>query len=285
MEKGIRHILTVDFEEWFHGLDIPYENWCSYESRIEQNTETLLQIFEECGVRATFFVVADIADKFPYLVRMIHDAGHEIGSHGYIHQRYTQISPEEIREDINKSIQKIACITGEHPMGFRAPCFSLNEGNSWILDYLIENDIRYDSSLFPIKLDRYGVSTNRTSPHVIRKKSGAIWEFPITPCRFGLIKIPFAGGAYFRLCPFCLMKKMFDWTARQQKVVTFYIHPWELDDKQPVIRIPLRLKWTHYTGLGKFEKKLRKLLHIYPFGPIRDYLESSHDASLLTQGI
>ena len=269
----MQHIMTVDLEDWFHGLDIPHTEWSRYPSRIEFSTNQLLEFMDSFQVKATFFVLGDIAAKNPRLIRTIQELGHEIASHGYIHHRYTLLPEKEIRADIDESISILADITGTRPVGFRAPCFSIDQENMWILDYLAQQDIQYDSSMFPIKIDRYGIQGMKTKPHRIQTSTGSIYEFPITPSRYSFIRIPFAGGAYFRVIPFGVVNKLFARAQSIDKVVTFYIHPWELDLYQPRIPVVFRLRLPHYFGLKRFSGKLKKLFAHYRFGPIREYID------------
>jgi polysaccharide deacetylase family protein (PEP-CTERM system associated) len=268
------NVMSVDLEEWFHGLDLPRDRWPSLERRVEANTGQLLEILAAHEVKATFFVLGDIVGRVPHLIRAIDESGHQVGCHGLLHRRYTTLSDEEIRADIDQSIEAVGNVIGRVPDAYRAPCFSLSPQNMSMLDHLAHRGVKYDSSMFPIKIDRYGIRDAPCAPHLRHTPSGTIWEFPITPAHFAGLRIPFAGGAYFRLFPFALITRLFRNAVRANKIVTFYIHTWELDADQPRIPVARRLAFTHYYGLGTFRQKLEKLLSLYRFGTIEQCIRS-----------
>lgn len=273
-------IMTVDLEEWFHGLDIPRDLWEQYESRLEFSAYELLRILHEHRASATFFVLADIAKKYPSLISDIQRERHEVASHGSVHQRYLLLSDNAIRDDIVESVNIISDIIGRKPLGFRAPCFSVTKKNIWILEFLTEHGFQYDSSVFPVRIDRYGANDFPTRPYRIQNSKGTIWEFPVTPVQYWPIRIPFAGGAYFRILPFFLLKRFLKRAALMNGVITFYIHPWELDDGQPRLYLPYRLSLTHYFGLRHFRAKLERLISSFRFGTIAQYLEMQSTRNL-----
>src|SRR6185503_7031515 len=233
-DDRVVNAMTIDVEDYFHvsvfdGL-VPRHAWGSMESRVCANTERLLELFDETGVTATFFVLGWVAERFPRLVRQIAAAGHEIASHGYHHQLLYTLTPAQFREDVRASKALLEQASGTAVIGFRAPSYSIVESSLWTLDILIEEGYAYDTSIFPIHHDRYGIPNAERHEHVIDRKAGSLIELPASTTRVGNVNLPIAGGGYFRLLPYAWTHWGIDRVNRlERKPVVFYVHPWELD--------------------------------------------------------
>jgi len=282
------HALTIDVEDYFHvsafEREIDRRDWPSFECRVEQNTRRLLDLFALHRVHGTFFVLGWVAERYPQLIADIHTAGHEIASHGFWHRLvYTQ-SPAEFREDIRMSKQCLEDIAGTPVTAYRAPSFSITKSSRWSLEILAEEGFSIDSSIFPIYHDRYGMPGARREPHPLATPSGTLWEFPPSVCRFAGKNIPIAGGGYFRLFPSTLMRRFWNIAQRQTSApLMFYLHPWEIDPKQPRLRKgSLATRFRHYLNLGSTYTKLSKMLSHFRFAPIRDVAAQFSHSSVPT---
>jgi polysaccharide deacetylase family protein (PEP-CTERM system associated) len=273
--------LTIDVEDYFQvnafARDISRDDWDSYPMRVEGNTRRILEMLDEFSVRATFFVLGWVAERLPYLVREIQGGGHEIACHGYGHELIYVIGPEAFRQDIRRAKGFLEDITGERIHGYRAPSYSITKHSLWALDILIEEGFSYDSSVFPVIHDTYGIPDAPRFPHLIKRESGSIMEFPLTtyPVRFGKkeLRLPIAGGGYLRLFPACIVKKGINAiNNREGQPAVFYFHPWEIDPRQPRIKAGLKSRFRHYLNLETTERKLREIIGSIPFGTMRDSL-------------
>jgi polysaccharide deacetylase family protein (PEP-CTERM system associated) len=278
---GPLNAMTVDVEEHFQVSAfervIERESWSDRPSRVQANTERLLDLFEETGVRATFFVLGWIAQRKPDLVRRIADRGHEIGSHGYSHSLVYDQQPEVFREETARSKILLEEIAGRPVTGYRAASFSIGWRNLWALDVLAELGFRYDSSLFPVYHDRYGMPGAPRRIHEVTTPGGStLVEVPPSTLRFGRANLPVAGGGYLRLFPELLSHWAIRRLNRREGMpAVVYVHPWELDPAQPRIRAPLLSRLRHYGGLRGMEAKLRRLLVRFRFGPVERVIEEA----------
>jgi len=273
----IVNAMSVDVEDYFQvsAFDrvVSRAGWDEFDSRVVPNTQRILELFAQEGVRATFFVLGWVAERFPRLVKEIALAGHEIASHGYHHQLLYTLTPAQFREDARTSKALLEQASGSPVLGFRAPSYSIVESSLWALDILIEEGYAYDASIFPIHHDRYGIPNAERHAHVLRRKSGTLIEMPASTTRVGNVNLPIAGGGYFRLLPYA-------WTRwgisrvnrRERKAVVFYFHPWELDPDQPRFAVGAASRFRHYTGLAKTAARLRRLLHEFRFTSVADVL-------------
>lgn len=265
---------TVDVEDYFQVTaferDIPRSRWPEFPSRVVRNTQRLLELLDRHRVQATFFVLGWIAERFPQLVSEIHAAGHEIGSHGYWHRLIYEQSPDEFRDDLRRSRDVLTDVIGQEIHCYRAPTFSITRKSWWALEILVEEGFTVDSSIFPVRHDRYGVPDAQPGIHRINTPSGAITEFPPATLRLFGRNLPVAGGGYFRLAPL-------SWTLRCVRSINekagrplmCYIHPWEIDDQQPRLGVGSRLsRIRHYLNLGKTEQRLNQLLAHCNFGRV-----------------
>lgn len=267
------NMMTVDVEDYFQvsAFDrvVSRESWNSCESRIVANTNRVLELFASCRVRATFFVLGWIAERFPELVRDIAAAGHEIASHGYHHQLIYQLTPQQFREDVHASKGVLEALTGRPVLGFRAPSYSLVTSTLWALDTLIDEGYIYDASIFPIHHDRYGIPDAKRHAHIVQRRAGALIEVPASTVRAGNLNLPIAGGGYFRLLPYSWTR----WGIRrvnrtERQPVVFYFHPWEVDPNQPRLPVGPATRVRHYSGLSSTTARLRRLLHDFQFDSV-----------------
>ncbi len=264
-----KHYFTVDVEEYFQvsALEpyVPRHRWDDYESRVTRAVARLLELLGNHDARGTFFVLGWLADKHPQMVKRIAEAGHEIASHGWDHKRVTQQTPEQFRDSVRRSKARLEDLVGEAVLGFRAPSFSIVPGLEWTLDILIDEGYRYDSSLFPVRRRGYGYSNGQRDPHWLERPGGRILEIPPATLRRWGNNLPAAGGAYFRLFPYGLVRAALSECQRRRVPGTFYIHPWELDPDQPRLPVSWLTRVRHYGGLHRTVPRLKRLLSEFAF--------------------
>ena len=271
-----RHIvnaMTIDVEDYFHvsvfdGV-VPRHQWDGLESRVCANTERILEILDERDVRATFFILGWVAERFPDLVRRIAWAGHEIASHGYAHRLVYDQTPTAFREDVRRAKALLEATAGVPVMGFRAPSYSITARSLWALDILIEEGYTYDTSIFPIHHDRYGIPLSARHPYWIHRDAGSILEIPGSTLRWNGMNLPIGGGGYFRLLPYAWTRWGISQLHRQeQRPAVFYLHPWEIDPDQPRLHTSTLGRMRHYGRLNRTAGRLRRLLSEFSFGPL-----------------
>jgi len=247
------HHFTVDLEEYFQvsALEsrVARSQWTRFESRVFRQVNLLLELLARYEARATFFVLGWVAVRHAELIRTIARAGHEIASHGWDHARVTQQTPLQFRVSIQCTKDALEEISGAPVLGFRAPSFSIVPGREWALDILVEEGYRYDSSLFPVQRPGYGYPNGRPDPHWLERPVGRLAEIPPTTLRWCGLRLPAAGGAYFRLLPYGVVRTAFRQCERRGVPGTFYIHPWELDPDQPRLDVSWLTRARHYGGL------------------------------------
>ena len=263
--------MTIDVEDYFHvsvfdGV-LPRSSWDSMESRVVANTERLLDLFDEHAVRGTFFVLGWVAERHPDLVRAIAGRGHEIASHGYAHRLVYDQTPAAFRADVRRAKQLLEDASGRPVVGYRAPSYSITARSLWALDVLLEEGYQYDSSIFPIRHDRYGIPLSGRQPYAIERNGGTLVEVPGSTTHLGPLNLPVAGGGYFRILPY--------WWTRwgisrvnnsERRPAVFYLHPWEIDPDQPRLRAGRLSAFRHYRNLHCTEARLRRLLTDFRFG-------------------
>lgn len=277
--QTIVNAMTVDVEDYFHvaalAQSIDRSQWSSMEYRAEQSTQRLLRVFERAGIKATFFVLGWVAKRSPQLVREIHRAGHEIASHGMSHKLVFDQTPEEFASETYESKALLEDITGERVLGYRASTYSITRRSLWALDILHEAGFAYDSSIFPIRHDTYGIPDAPVTPGRISTPKGAsILEFPMSTAPMLGLKIPVSGGGYFRLLPYWLTRRGLMTLNRLERPFIFYLHPWEVDPEQPRIRAGWKSRLRHYTNLDRCEARLCRLIEEFRFAPVREVLRS-----------
>jgi polysaccharide deacetylase family protein (PEP-CTERM system associated) len=270
--KPITNALTIDFEDWYQGLEIPHTEWSGYEDRVVPAGRRVLKLLAENGTRATFFVLGYVAEQHPEIVREIAEAGHEIGTHGYSHTLIYQQTPELFRREMDRTIKLLQDLAGQPVLGHRAPFFSITRESLWALEVLGELGIRYDSSIFPVLNYRYGIEDAPRWPYAVTAGEREIIEFPISTLQLFGRNVPIAGGAYFRIYPYAFTRRAFKSVNGKGYPVVFYVHPWELDPDHPRIPLPRRISLTHYFNLGKTERRLRRLLADFSFAPMKEVL-------------
>lgn len=271
-ESGLDVILSFDVEEHFRieaaaGLNLDPALKAACSERLAPSTRWILDQLEAQGQKATFFILGQVARQDPGLVREIHRAGHEVASHGWDHRRVLEMNPASFREDVRKSKDALEQVTGDAVVGYRAPTFSVVRRTNWALDVLAELGMLYDSSIYPVRHDRYGVPGAPRAPFLARGCERQILEIPPATLRLGGVNAPVGGGGYFRLLPLFLM----EWAIAQVRrdvrpaVAMLYFHPWEFDPGQP--RLPLRnvSRFRTYVGITRSQSRLISLLSRYRF--------------------
>jgi polysaccharide deacetylase family protein (PEP-CTERM system associated) len=232
----------------------------------------LLDQLAASDARGTFFTLGWIAERHPGVVRAIAAAGHEVGSHGWGHERIPTLTPEEFRASVRDSKAALEDLIGQPVLGYRAPSFSILRGGEWALDILIEEGYRYDSSLFPVRRAGYGYEGGERDPHRLVRSVGVLDEVPPATIRLGSNLLPAGGGAYFRLLPYRVVHAALKAAEHRRVPGTFYIHPWELDPEQPRFAVTHKTRIRHYGGLRKTARRIRRLLTDFRFQPIAETL-------------
>jgi polysaccharide deacetylase family protein (PEP-CTERM system associated) len=260
-----KNVISVDVEDYFHAeafADIVERSrWDTYESRVESNTRRLLELFAELHVEGTFFILGWVAERFPGLVKQIADAGHELACHSYWHRLIYKLDAREFREDTYRAKQVIEQIAGAPIYGYRAPTYSIVTSSLWATEVLAELGFTYDSSIFPIHHERYGIPEAPRCPFLLHTKSGTLTEYPIATFRlWGKLNFPFGGGGYLRLLPWWYNRFGLSRAGAEKLPVIAYIHPWEIDPQQPRLNGRMTSRLRHYTNLGKTYGRLAKLL-------------------------
>ncbi len=281
VEAPITNAFTVDVEDYFQVTaferDIRRDDWDNFPSRVVPNTQRLLELLAAQDVRGTFFVLGWVASRYPDLIQDIHAAGHEIASHSYWHRLVYQQTPDEFREDLRASKQILEDLIGQPVTMYRAPSFSITRRSLWALEILVEEGFTVDSSIFPIRHDRYGIHDAKTSLHQIDTPSGPLWEFPPSVVRMGRLNLPVSGGGYFRLYPFALSASCLRRINQSHRApFMFYVHPWEIDPRQPRLRVgSFSSRARHYVGLTRTHSRLDALLSAFPFGTMREVIDKA----------
>ncbi|MDJ0710583.1 MAG: DUF3473 domain-containing protein [Woeseiaceae bacterium] len=260
---SLRNAMSIDVEEffqvWAFASTTSRDEWGSFDSRVEYSTGVALRLFDEAGVRATFFTLGWVAEKHPQMIREIVAAGHEIASHGYDHAKVTEQTRDEFRKDVTRAKAILEDISGQEVLGFRAPSFSIGADTLWAQDVLHDTGHRYSSSIFPVVHDHYGMPD--ASRFAYRTECGLL-EVPMSTIRAFGRNLPCGGGGYFRVAPY----RYFQWAIRRLNAAegqpaVFYFHPWELDPEQPRMSgIPLKSRFRHYVNLRRMERRLERLL-------------------------
>jgi polysaccharide deacetylase family protein (PEP-CTERM system associated) len=270
------NLLTIDVEDWFHTTALePYvsmDQWESLTSRLEFNVRLLLDLFAARNIRATFFILGWVAERYPELIKQIDRGGHEIASHGYRHRLIYALSPRTFRDYALRSKNLLEDLTGKPVLGYRATSFSIIQSTLWALDVIKEIGFIYDSSMFPIKHDIYGINGFPRFPFMHR--NGLI-EIPPSTVRFLGRNFPIAGGGYFRLYPYWLTQKGIQSLNQSGHPAVLYLHPWELDPSCPKIENADRLtKFRQYINLNKTKKRLEKFIEEFKVVSIGEYLRT-----------
>jgi polysaccharide deacetylase family protein (PEP-CTERM system associated) len=274
--------ISVDVEEYFHveafaGVISP-DSWASYESRIERNTNDILELFLKYNTKATFYILGCVAERYPALIKMIAAVGHEIGCHGFWHRPIYRQTPDQFRLDIRKARNILMEIINAPIVSYRAPSFSVTQATLWALDIMVEEGFHIDSSIFPIRHDIYGIPNGKRFPYQqITPANKQITEFPPSTIRLGKNNLGVAGGGYLRLLPYNFTR----WAIRhinnvENQPIMVYFHPWEIDPEQPRIPASWKSKVRHYTNLNKMRGKIEKLLNDFQFDTVSSSCSQNH---------
>ena len=273
MSSPAAHIMSVDVEDYFmveaFADSVSRNSWNSWPSRVVSNTQRLLDLFDKHNVKGTFFFVGWVAHEYPHLVREVSARGHELACHSFWHRTVYSLTPEEFREDTRTAVSAIEDAAGVRLCGYRAPSWSITRDCLWALDILAEQGFTYDSSIFPIHHDLYGVAGAERFPYTVRCKNGlTLREHPPATVRFCGQNLPGAGGGYLRILPMAYTRWVFRKFEREyDERVVVYVHPWELDPQQPRIKDKTKSRIRHYTNLSGMSSRLEMILQSYAFGP------------------
>lgn len=269
----ITNALTIDVEDYFQvSAFAPYirrEEWDARECRVERNVHRILDMLSERSAKATFFTLGWVAERYPQLVRRMVDEGHELASHGYGHERASDLSRADFLSDVQRAKAILEDLGGTPVLGYRAPSFSIGTGNLWAYDCLQEAGYVYSSSIYPIRHDHYGMPDAPRFAHPVRE---GLIEIPVTTLRLMNQNLPSSGGGYFRLLPYGLSRWMLSRVnAADREAAIFYFHPWEIDAEQPrVAGIDARTRFRHYVNIGRMPARLDRLLRDFRWGRMDD---------------
>ena len=268
------HLLSIDVEDWPQST---LDHTLPIGSKVVDNTHVLLDLFSELQVRATFFVLGKVAEEYPTLARRISEAGHEVGTHGYSHESVEHMPVARFRNELHRSVEMLRQQTGQPVFGHRAADFSISRNSLHLLEYLSQEGLTYDSSIFPIRHPRYGVPRAWRYPHGIRCASGhMLVEFPLATIRFARMALPAAGGGYLRLFPYLWTRFGFRALEREGSPATCYLHPYEVNSSEMAqlpYRVPILLRWSQGANRGSVIPKLRRLLAEFRFLPMAEACE------------
>ena len=265
----VTNALTIDVEDYFQvSAFAPYirrDEWDSRECRVERNVDRILALLAKHRTQATFFTLGWVAERYPAMVRRIVEQGHELASHGYGHQRASDLTADQLFDDVYRAKAILEDLGGQPVLGYRAPSFSIGTGNLWALDTLLQAGYRYSSSIYPVKHDHYGMPDAPRFAHEVRP---GLIEVPPTTLRVFERNLPSSGGGFFRLLPYSVSRWMLQQVnARDAQSAIFYFHPWEIDEGQPrVDGIDAKTRFRHYVNIGRNERKLDRLLRDFRWG-------------------
>ena len=295
--RELTHVLSVDVEDYFQveafAGSVDRKDWHQWPSRVVANTHRVLDLFDQHNAKGTFFFVGWVAERFPHLVREVQARGHELACHSYWHRTVYSITPDEFREDTRQAKKAIEDAAGVPITGYRAPSWSITKSSLWALDILAEEGFTYDSSIYPIHHDLYGVPGAQRFPYTHACANGLeLREFPPATLRFLGTNFPAAGGGYLRIFPSAFTELAFrTFEKKYGERVVVYLHPWELDPEQPRINGPVKSRVRHYTNLKHMHAKLNTVLSRHRFQPFRDVLTeeaaeaNAHQSSCHSSGI
>jgi succinoglycan biosynthesis protein ExoA len=276
-EKRTLNALTIDVEDYYQvsAFDhcVSRDHWEGFEQRVEGSTQKILDLLSARGVPGTFFILGWVAERYPGLVRAIHQAGHEVGCHGYGHQLIYQQTPEVFRADLCRARDVLEDILGQRITAYRAPSFSITRNSLWALDILIEEGFTLDSSIYPVHHDRYGLPGAPAHPWRVERPAGSLWEFPPPVWRFLRFPFPVGGGGYFRLYPYAFTRKALRDINASGRPFALYLHPWEFDPDQPRLRTGRLRALRHYLNLHRTEERLNRVLEDFSFATLSEALE------------
>lgn len=268
----INNIFSIDVEEWFHGLVSDPARWSQFPSRLRIGLDVVLELLAAYRAKATFFVLAPLAQQYPGLIRELVDLGHEIGTHGLWHIPIYNQTPAQYKRELQRSIAILEDISGRPILGHRAPFFSVTEKNLWAFEVMVDSGLIYDSSIFPIFNTRYGIPGASRWPTVL---SNGLLEFPLATWRIGRLNVPVAGGFYGRFFPNGLLKKGVRQLNQNGYPAVIYFHPWEFDPHHPVVGGDPLYRFTHYHRLERTARTLEQMLQEFRFTSVAGFLKHS----------
>jgi len=273
-DLDILNALTVDVEDWYHicavGDYLPQDKWDAYEVRVTKTVERVLEMLDRHGTKVTFFVLGYVAEHHPDLVERIYENGHEVATHGTFHQRIFEMTPDEFRKDLRRSMAVLEKITGERPIGYRAPEWSITRETLWAYDILVEERFLYDSSTVPLTC--MGDRALPRWPSKVTTAAGELLEFPASTMRCLWENLPFTGGLPMRMSPYWFIVEGIKKANRMGYPAMVYTHPWEFDDHPPKLELPFRRRFMHDYLMKSTPRKVEALLARFRFGPIREVL-------------
>jgi polysaccharide deacetylase family protein (PEP-CTERM system associated) len=266
-----RHYFSIDVEDFFQvsSFDpfVSRESWGDWESRVEKSTHEMLDMLDHRGVKSFCYVLGWVADQFPDLVRRIDQSGHVIGSHTYWHRLLYEQGPMAFDIDMGLASNALSKITGKPIKHFRAPSFSITKKNPWAIEKLLRHGIEHDSSIVPVRHDRYGIPDSPIDSYRVSAGEYAINEHPVSVLPKGPIRIPVGGGGYFRIFPWWFTRWALKQIETSGRSIHFYIHPWEIDPGQPRLdRLSRLSRFRHYRNLDRCKERLERLLDTFAFG-------------------
>jgi polysaccharide deacetylase family protein (PEP-CTERM system associated) len=275
----MRHALSIDLEEFFqiHALcDVVHPHmWEGFPSCVEQNTEKILGLLEKRSIKATFFCLGWIAERHPNLIKHIYSSGHEIACHGYSHQVIYNQDQSTFREDVETAKKILEDITGSEVIGYRAPTYSITMKTLWALEILEDLGFHYDSSIFPIYHDNYGIPDSPRLPHKL--PGTQMVEFPISTLRFGKCNFPVSGGGYFRLFPYPITRMALGSLNKRKEPFVFYIHPWEFNPETLRVKnMRVLSRFRTFIGISRTYEKFSRLISDFEFAPVKQVLEDNN---------
>ena len=280
-ERAPSNIMTVDVEDWFHILEVEggYQrsDWGTLESRVERNTDALLSLFDRFDTKATFFIVGWVAWKYPRLVRAVADAGHEIASHSFWHEVIQRHDRATLAADLGSSRRLLEDLSGTRVRGFRAPGGSITPEGAWAFELVLEQGYEYDSSLCPGVSSHGGYPSPHFGPHMIQCEAGQLAEIPASTFGLGARRVPYAGGGYLRVFPNALIDRCIRGDNAAGRPSNIYVHPREIDTKQPRMALPAIRRFKYYVGLRSTESKLESMLANHHFTSASHWLDAHRD--------
>lgn len=271
------HSLSFDIEDWFHMVEIEAvadpAKWDTWPSIVVKRTRWIIDLVGEYGHRATFFMLGWVAERYPEIAKAAHAAGHEVGTHSYWHRKVYDLSPEEFRADMKRSIDVLSDQIGGPVRGFRAPSFSITPGTEWAFDVMLDLGLTYDASLFPAPRGHGGYPCVQEAHDVTTPSGRVMPELPMSIQRYGPAPIPFSGGGYMRFLPRFMIERGFRQFERKNVPVVIYLHPRDFEVDCPRVPMPLKRRFKCYTGMKTTEGKLRHLLSTRKFATCAEVLE------------
>jgi polysaccharide deacetylase family protein (PEP-CTERM system associated) len=268
--NAVVNALSFDIEDWFHMVEIEAvadsSKWSSWDSLVERYTDWIIETVTNANVRATFFVLGWVAERYPKLIQSMVEHGHEVGTHSYWHRKVYELDQQSFAEDLHRSIEVIEQAGGQKVQGFRAPSFSITPGSEWAIDVLLDAGLKYDASLFPAARAHGGYPCD-PAPHIstIAPSGRAMPELPMTMMKIGPVTLPFSGGGYMRLLPGWLLRRGFAQLNGKGRPTVVYLHPRDFAPDCPRVPMSLKRRFKCYVGAGTTKGKLQMLLDRYRF--------------------